>query len=449
MPINPTLAPLTYEDDPRDAGNTRIYPANQNVNARNMVTRNTDTGTGMRDPVYYSKWRGRQNGLGDPSYRPLMNNDNWVGENTDTGTALNDSRYTWRPGSTTPEAYNKSLMKDKLKDGPPDSPPGGGNPDNSGGDYSYYGSTTTGGTPYSGDYDLSEYLRQQAAARIESELAGLSGAYKQAMNGYDAELRNIQKSYYNQRNQSAAQDAIARRNFDERAAASGLNSGTAGQADLARSAAYTGELARLGAAEDAERNAVEMNRANAQAQYEQAMAQARANNQQQLAGDLYKELIRVQGLEREDALNAAKAAASTVRYSGGGSGSRSSGGNSGTTAEDAYKPLLTAAQARDAINAGIINDTTQRAYEYYFGERYTPAAEAAPAIDTNPAAIRAGIVNQTGYDSNGNMLVEVQGQSPYGGTQRLTLEQLANGVNSGRIYEYTDKNGKQVYVWNY
>lgn len=444
MAVNPTLAPLTYEDDPRDAGNTRIYPANQNVNAQNMVSGNTDTGTGMRDPVYNAKWRGRQKGFGDPSVRPLMNGDNWVGENTDTGTALNNDRYTWRPGSTTPDIYNKSLLGGD--DPPKDDPPGN---DWRGG-YDYSATTTTGGTPYSGDYDLSEYLRQQAAARIESELAGLSSAYKQAMNGYDAELRNIQKSYYNQRNQSAAQDAIARRNFDERAAASGLNSGTAGQADLARSAAYTGELARLGAAEDAERNAVEMNRANAQAQYEQAMAQARANNQQQLAGDLYKELIRVQGLEREDAINNAKLAASSVRYSGGSGSSTKS-----TTAEDAYKPLLTAAQARDAINAGIINDTTQRAYEYYFGQPYVAPTEeavaAAPAAPSWTDSVGSGwsVTNKYHLDPRNQTRYYIEGSMPDNRTvvQNPQPDLLQQYIAQGIVRISQDKDGNVTYVW--
>lgn len=418
-------------DDPRYPGNSRSYPANQGLNAMNSVGEFTDTGTGGR-----------------------TNNDLRVDQNPNTRAGFVNP-WGGGNGATTTTPY---------------SPPGSGaTTTNGAGVYGFGSTTTTGGTPYSGDYDLSEYLRQQAAARIESELAGLSGAYKQAMNGYDAELRNIQKSYYNQRNQSAAQDAIARRNFDERAAASGLNSGTAGQADLARSAAYTSELARLGAAEDAERNAVEMNRANAQAQYEQAIAQARANNQQQLAGDLYKELIRVQGLEREDALNAAKAAASTVRYSGGSSGGSGSGTKTGSSGDgqstnsgvdwsavDAWVAQYGADSADDFIKAnwkalGLGDNQTASlaAYQNHLRETGKYSSETPEAIDTNPAAIRMSIANQTGYDSNGNILVEVQGQSPYGGTQRLTLEQLANGVNSGRIYEYTDKNGKQVYIWNW
>ena len=395
-------------DDPRYPANSRTYPANQNLNAMNSVGEFTDTGTGGR-----------------------TNNDLRVDQNPNTRAGFVNP---WGNG-TTPTVPTTPTSPTNYT----------GGADGAGG-IGYYGSATTGGTPYSGDYDRSDSLRMQAAARIEGELANLSGAYKQAMNGYDAELRNIQKSYYNQRNQSAAQDAIARRNFDERAAASGLNSGTAGQADLARSAAHTGELARLGAAEDAERNAVEMNRANAQAQYEQAMAQARANNQQQLAGDLYKELIRVQGLEREDAINNAKLAASSVRYSGGGSGGGSS--TKSTTAEDAYKPLLTAAQARDAVQSGVINDETQRAYEYYFGQPYVAPTEAAapqtprPGDVTNGAVRRAGVdgIPQTYYLINGNMPQSVT--TPYVGPAELEYYRQI-----GIITPIVNADGTITYTW--
>lgn len=316
--IDPIAVNGGRTDDPRYPANSRTYPANQGLNAMNTVGEYTDTGS---------------------NYNPYRNA---VDQNPNT---MNQN----------PVASPKQQYTDALY--------GGGG--NNGGGYGGggYGTTTTTETPaYKGNYDLSEYLRQQAAARIESELAGLSSAYQQSMRGYDNELRNIQNQYYGLRNQSAAQDAIARRNFDERAAASGLNSGTAGQADLVRSAAYTGELARLGAAEEDARREIELQRANAQSEYEQAIAQAKAQNDQDLASALYQEMIRVQGLERQDALNAAK---TTTASSGGG---YRTGSSTKTSTEEAYKPLLTAAQARDAIAAGVINDTTRAAYEYYFGE---------------------------------------------------------------------------------
>jgi hypothetical protein len=372
---------------------------------------------------------------------------NTVGEYTDTGSGSNPYRNAVDQNPNTTSAYNTPSAVTPTKDYA-DALYGSGNGNgNGGGGGGYYGSTTTTTeTPaYSGDYDLSEYLRQQAAARIENELAGLRGAYQQSMRGYDNELKNIEKQYYGLRNQSAAQDAIARRNFDERAAASGLNSGTAGQADLVRSAAYTGELARLGSAEEDARRDIEMQRANAQSQYEQAIAQAKAKNDQDLASALYQEMIRVQGLERQDALNAAK---TTTASSGG--GYRSSGGSTKTATEDEYKPLLTAAQARDAIAAGVINDTTRAAYEYYFGQ--APTEPTAPTAEEPPALteweLRFGMANQAGRNANGEYVIEVQGANPYGGgNQYYTPAQLDDLVSRGLVVRGTDGSGRITYTW--
>ncbi len=150
------------------------------------------------------------------------------------------------------------------------------------------------------DYDLSEYLKQQSAARVQAELAGLKGAYEKAMAGYDLQEQRLPGHYNAERNKAAVQTAIARQNFNERAAASGLNSGTGGQAELSRSAAYQSALAGIGVAQaDAQAN-LDLQRANLTAEYQTAIAQAEATGNAELAEALYKEMIRVQGLTRED-----------------------------------------------------------------------------------------------------------------------------------------------------
>lgn len=388
-------------DDPRYPANSRTYPANQGLNAMNTVGEYTDTGSNNNP------------------YR------NAVDQNPNTTSAYN---------ATAPAASPKQNYADALY--------GAGNGNGGGGGSGGYGTTTTTTeTPaYKGDYDLSEWLKQQAAARIENELAGLRGAYQQSMRGYDNELKNIQKQYYGLRNDTAAQDAIARRNFDERAAASGLNSGTAGQADLARSAAYTGELARLSSAEEDARREIELQRANTETQYRQAIAQAEAQNNADLASALYQELIRVQGLERQDALNAAK----TTSTSSGG-GYRSSGGGTKTATEEAYKPLLTAAQARDAIAAGVINDTTRAAYEYYFGQAPEEAAAATTpqaGSVTNQGVRRAGVdgIPQTYYLIQGAMPASVT--TPYVGPTELEYYQ-----RQGLIVPTINADGTITYSW--
>ena len=154
--------------------------------------------------------------------------------------------------------------------------------------------------PADGDYDLSEYLRKAAAAKLESELAGLKVAYEKSMAGYDDQAARLPQQYDAARNNVAAQDALARKAFDERAAASGLSSGAAGQAELARSSAYQRDIANLDQQQANAASDIQLAKTNLQSQYESAIAQARADGNAALATALYEELVRVQNLNRED-----------------------------------------------------------------------------------------------------------------------------------------------------
>lgn len=186
-------------------------------------------------------------------------------------------------------------------------------------------------TTPTGQYDLSEYLKQASAAQIEAELAGLKDAYEKSMAGYDAKLEGLPQTYDAARNNVAAQDAIARKSFDERAAASGLSSGAGGQVELARSSAYQRDIANIDQEQANAVSEIELAKANLQTQYENAIAAAVATGNRDLANALYKELVRVQGLEREDAqLAAAQEAAAqelALKY--------------GLTISDTYAPAAT------------------------------------------------------------------------------------------------------------
>lgn len=148
-------------------------------------------------------------------------------------------------------------------------------------------------------YNHSTYLRKEAAGRLESELAGLKGAYDSSMAEYDAALEMLPQRYQGYRNDAAAQSAMAQKNFDERATASGLNSGASGQAALDASAVYRGTLAQLNQAQANGLAEFDRDKANLTARYETAVAQARANGDADLAQALYQELIRVEGIEEQ------------------------------------------------------------------------------------------------------------------------------------------------------
>lgn len=93
---------------------------------------------------------------------------------------------------------------------------------------------------------------------------------------------------------------MAKKNFDEQANAVGLNSGTSGQASLDASATYRGALAQLDQAQAGDAAEIDRAKALLTAEYEQAIAQAVADGDAAKAELKFNEMLRVQGLLRED-----------------------------------------------------------------------------------------------------------------------------------------------------
>lgn len=163
-------------------------------------------------------------------------------------------------------------------------------------------STQTGnGSASSSNYDLSEYIKQQAAAQLESNLADLKYAFEETASGYNAAAAQVPKTYQAGRNQAAAQTALAQQNFNEFASAAGLSSGAGAQAQLARNSAYQRTLAELDTAQANALSQIEQDKASLKAQYENAVAQAKSAGNANLSSALYQEMARVQQLQREDA----------------------------------------------------------------------------------------------------------------------------------------------------
>lgn len=189
----------------------------------------------------------------------------------------------------------------------------------------YTGSSYSGGVS-----DLSDYLRQQQAAATETALAGLKGAYEKNARLYDDQRRQLAPMYAAQRNALAADVAQRRRDYDERALASGLNTGTTGQADLARSSVLTQGMANIGEAEADALAQIDLARSQLQAEYENAIAQQKAEDSAALMKMLYEEAVRVQNARMAEAQAAARS------YSAGGSGSGRGSGGGSTTQTGAY-----------------------------------------------------------------------------------------------------------------
>lgn len=142
--------------------------------------------------------------------------------------------------------------------------------------------------------DLSDYLRDMYRQQMQANLSALEGAYNANVTRMQRQGELAPQKYDAMRNLAAAQNELIRRNFGEYAAARGLNTGTSGQAELARSAELQRNLADLGAQEaEASRN-LESELTALEQQYNAAVAQAQASGNADLANALYQELVRRQ-----------------------------------------------------------------------------------------------------------------------------------------------------------
>ena len=162
--------------------------------------------------------------------------------------------------------------------------------------------------------DASAYIKQMYANQTAAELSSLKSAYEQNIAQVDANVPKINAQYQAARNETAAQSEIDKRNFAEYAAANALNSGTGGQAELARQVSLTGNLAGIS---EQEKNALAENELMKQQltiAYNNAIAEANAKGDAALAQSLYNEYVRQiemnyqqQAADREYATNLAYA----------------------------------------------------------------------------------------------------------------------------------------------
>lgn len=142
--------------------------------------------------------------------------------------------------------------------------------------------------------DYSNYLEEMYAANRKAALAAINNAYQQNINAIDRAGEGVDTRYQNARNQAAGSAELAARNFAEYAAAYGLGSGTSGQAELARNITLQNNLNDLTSEEAGIYADLELQKSNAEVEYNNAIAEAEANNDSQLAAALYQEKIRVQ-----------------------------------------------------------------------------------------------------------------------------------------------------------
>lgn len=140
--------------------------------------------------------------------------------------------------------------------------------------------------------DLTAYLRELYRAQTEADLAALESAYRERLTELQGEAEKLPGRYDAAKNEAAAQAELRRRSFAEYAAARGLNSGTGGQAELARSAALQSALADLSAQQAQALSDQAAQERQLKEAYRTAVTQAKESGSSALANALYRELVR-------------------------------------------------------------------------------------------------------------------------------------------------------------
>ena len=281
-------------------------------------------------------------------------------------------------------------------------------------------------------YDLSEWLKKQYASALEGELAGLKGAYEKNNASLEDEEARLSGIYDPQRNRIAAQNALAKRVWDERAAANGLSSGANGQAELARSSVMQRDLASIGEEEANARADVSLRKKNLTIEYTNAITQARANGQAELAKALYNELVRVQGLEREDQIResekALKQAQAKMEYD---LALKQMEANSAASSQTTVKPSLTASQAYTAYKNGIRTDEVMTAMQYYYGIGGSSSGGSGGTSGASGGTYSGGTSGETGKPTTTPSKTTTTGKVSYdnGGLTSAQIKQLQRDMN--------------------
>ena len=137
------------------------------------------------------------------------------------------------------------------------------------------------------------YINAMYDANAAKQKAALEEQYIANVGTLDRQAAKIPGQYDAAANQAAAQAAINRANFNEQAAATGLNTGAAGQAALAQNNALLGEISAIRKNQADALGDVEAQRASLMQQYQAAIKAAIANNEADRAAALYNEAKRV------------------------------------------------------------------------------------------------------------------------------------------------------------
>lgn len=141
--------------------------------------------------------------------------------------------------------------------------------------------------------DQSDLVREMYEENLAANKSQLESDYNQNLSDLESEASKIGSTYYEQQRQAQAESDRNRQAFQEYANARGLNSGTGGQAELARNNQISANLNSLRQSEAEKRAEVERQRVLLGQQYQSAIQKAQADNDLAKAKALYEEAVRV------------------------------------------------------------------------------------------------------------------------------------------------------------
>lgn len=279
--------------------------------------------------------------------------------------------------------------------------------------------------------DGNDYLKELYAKKVAAELAALKSAYEQNTSTLDASRAQIAPVYDIARNSAANQNALSRGAFQEMAVANGLNTGTTGQAALAQDVVLQQNLSQIDREQAEKTAAIDLQRIQLDTEYQNAIAEAQATGNAELANALYEEYVRQQN-------QAVKQTAAA-------------------TATTAAKPILTASQVQSALKNGIVTDDVISAFDYYYGQGSYDALYGTGKLKAGTTGTAKTGSKRSGKSSysNGSLTNEQvkQLQKYYGvtadGKWGTNSKKAAGGLTADKAWAKYSKGQKSGYSMGY
>lgn len=251
-------------------------------------------------------------------------------------------------------------------------------------------------------------------AKKQSQLTQLESAYQASRAEAEAARDKLPGQYRQQANDLSAQYERNRRNFNLQAEASGLNTGAASQAALARNSAYQRDMGNLRTSQAEAMAEADRGLADLERQYQANVSSAIADNDYRRAQALMNEYNN--GYSRD--LNTAKTLAAYGDFSG-------YAGLYGQETANNMAALWKAQNPDLAYNTGRMSAEEYKAvtgqYPAGYQAPYTPGYNPKPTPTPEPEPVQE---NQTGVDSRGMSAI---------------MQMTRNAASTGSLYNMVNQ----------